>query len=249
MERKMAALRSLRRSASASASASAAAAAARGRRDLSLARRFGVLSRSSFGLSNQPVSGPTTRNLAFDCRPPFGMSMGSTRCFSEDVTHMPDFKDPDVLNAFKDLMAASWDELPDNVVHDVEKALSRNTDDKAGQEVLTNVYRAADAVEEFTGVLTSLKMELDDSIGLSGENVKPLSDDHASALQKIYERYTAYLDAFGPDEAYLRKKVETELGTKMIHLKMRCGGLGSEWGKVTVLGTSGLAGSYIEQRA
>lgn len=66
------------------------------------------------------------------------------------------------------------------------------------------------------------------------QNVKPLSDDHASALQKIYERYTAYLDAFGPDEAYLRKKVETELGTKMIHLKMRCGGLSSEWGKVKI---------------
>jgi Domain of unknown function (DUF4370) len=41
-----------------------------------------------------------------------------------------------------------------------------------------------------------------------------------------------YLDSFGPEETYLRKKVETELGTKMIHLKMRCTGIGSEWGKV-----------------
>lgn len=41
-----------------------------------------------------------------------------------------------------------------------------------------------------------------------------------------------YLNSFGPDETYLRKKVETELGTKMIHLKMRCSGIGSEWGKV-----------------
>lgn len=113
-------------------------------------------------------------SFSFWCKPyrlqaPCGMSIGSTRCFSEDVTHMPDFKDPNVLNAFKDLMAASWDEIPDNVLHDVKEALSGNTDDKAGQEVLANVYRAAEAVEEFTGVLTSLKMELDDSIGLSGE--------------------------------------------------------------------------------
>jgi hypothetical protein len=41
-----------------------------------------------------------------------------------------------------------------------------------------------------------------------------------------------YLESFGPEENYLRKKVETELGTKMIHLKMRCSGIGSEWGKV-----------------
>ncbi|VVA99913.1 unnamed protein product [Arabis nemorensis] len=51
------------------------------------------------------------------------------------------------------------------------------------------------------------------------------------------------------EEVYLKRKVEMELGTKMIHLKMRCSGLGSEWGKVTVLGTSGLSGSYVEQRS
>lgn len=60
-----------------------------------------------------------------------------------------------------------------------------------------------------------------------------MPDEFKNALLTIYSRYTSYLDAFGPDETYLRKKVETELGTKMIHLKMRCGGLGPEWGKVT----------------
>ena len=64
-----------------------------------------------------------------------------------------------------------------------------------------------------------------------------------------HQRYAEYLDSFEPEEVYLKKKVEMELGTKMIHLKMRCSGLGSEWGKVTVLGTSGLSGSYVEQRA
>jgi len=165
------------------------------------------------------------------------------------VTLLPDIKDLDVLIVFKDLMAISWDEIPDTVINDAKKALSKNTDDKAGQEVLTNVFRAAEAAEEFGGMLVSLRMAIDDSMGLSGEDVKPLPEEFVNALRTAYQRYTAYLDSFGPDEEYLRKKVETELGTKMIHLKMRCAGIGSEWGKITVLGTSGLSGSYVEQRA
>ncbi|KAA8528552.1 hypothetical protein F0562_035907 [Nyssa sinensis] len=197
-----------------------------------------------------PPSLPTSpKRLPSDCQPPFAMGVVSTRCFSEDVTHLPDIKDPEIHIVFKDLMAASWDELPDTVIHDAKKALSKNTDDKSGQEALTNVFHAAEAVEEFGGILVSLRMEIDDSIGLSGENVKPLSDEFVNALNTVYQRYTTYLDAFGPHEGYLRKKVETELGTKMIHVNMRCSGLGSEWGKVTVLGTSGLSGSYVEQRA
>ncbi|XP_065862548.1 succinate dehydrogenase subunit 5, mitochondrial-like [Euphorbia lathyris] len=179
----------------------------------------------------------------------FVIGIGNRRYFSEDASHLPAIQDPDIHNVFKDLMAASWDELYDTVIHDVKKALSKSTDDKAGQEILKNVFRAAEAVEEFSGMLMSLKMELDDSIGMSGEDVKPLSDEFANALRTVFQRYSAYLDAFGPGETYLRKKVETELGSKMIYLKMRCSGLGSEWGKVTVLGTSGLAGSYVEHRA
>ncbi|KAI8004579.1 hypothetical protein LOK49_LG08G00816 [Camellia lanceoleosa] len=122
-------------------------------------------------------------------------------------------------------------------------------DDKAAPEAVANVFRAAEAVGEFSGMLVSLRMAIDDSTGLGGENVKPLTEEFVNALRTVYQRYTKYLDAFGPDETYLRKKVETELGTKMIHLKMRCSGIGSEWGKVTVLGTSGLSGSYVEHRA
>lgn len=65
-----------------------------------------------------------------------------------------------------------------------------------------------------------------------------MSDELKNALQAAFNRYTAYLDAFGPDETYLRKKVETELGTKMIHLKMRCSGLDSKWGKVNKIFTN-----------
>ncbi|KAK4348804.1 hypothetical protein RND71_031559 [Anisodus tanguticus] len=188
-------------------------------------------------------------NPITECQHPFTMAMGSMRSFSEDVSHMPVIEDSKVKRAFKDLMAASWHELPDVVVYDAKNAVSKSTDDKAGQEALANVFRAAGAVEEFIGILTSLKMEIDDAIGLSGEDVKPLSKEFSDALHTVFQRYNTYMSAFGPEEEYLRKKVEMELGTGMIHLKMRCSGLDSAWGKVTVLGTSGLAGSYVEQRA
>ncbi|EEF52436.1 conserved hypothetical protein [Ricinus communis] len=200
-------------------------------------------SRSIFSLAS------SSNRVSSDFGYRFSMGVGNRRCFSEDVTRLPAIQDPQVKKAFKNLMAASWDELPDPLLYDVKIALSKNTDDKSGQDILKNVFRAAEAVEEFGGILMSLKMELDDNIGLSGENVKPLSDEYANALRTAFQRYSAYLDAFGPDEGFLRKKVEMELGSKMIYLKMRCSGLDSAWGKVTVLGTSGLAGSYIEQRA
>ncbi|KAF9599045.1 hypothetical protein IFM89_033390 [Coptis chinensis] len=141
---------------------------------------------------------------------------------------MPVITDPHIKNPFKDLMAAS-----DAVIQDAKKALYKSTDDKSAQEVLANVFRAAEAVEQFGGILISLKMELDDTVGLSGENVQPLSDEFSNALRVAHERYSTYLGSFSPDETYLRKKVETELGAKMICLKMRCSGLGSEWGKVS----------------
>ncbi|CAH8367880.1 unnamed protein product [Eruca vesicaria subsp. sativa] len=200
-----------------------------------------VSTRGFFAVSSFP-----SYRTPYDCR---AMDIGQVRNFSEDVSHMPEIKDSDVLKAFKELMAADWAVLPSSVVNDAKSAVSKNTDDKEGQEALLNVFRAAEAVEEFGGILTSLKMEIDDSIGMSGENVKTLPEDITKALRLAYHRYTTYLDAFRPEEVYLKKKVEMELGTKMIHLKMRCSGLGSEWGKVTVLGTSGLSGSYVEQRA
>ncbi|CAN6891856.1 unnamed protein product [Brassica oleracea] len=211
-----------------------------------LLRNRSLLTGGFFAVSSFPSN---RTPYAADCRYPRAIGIGSVRNFSEDVSHMPELKDSDVLNAFKGLMAADWSALPSAVVNEAKKAVSKNTDDKAGQEALTNVFRAAEAVEEFGGILNSLKMEIDDSIGMSGEDVKSLPEDITKALRLAYHRYATYLDAFGPEEVYLKKKVETELGTKMIHLKMRCSGLGSEWGKVTVLGTSGLSGSYVEQRA
>ncbi|XP_020231826.1 succinate dehydrogenase subunit 5, mitochondrial [Cajanus cajan] len=219
-------------------------------RSLSSRSYHSFASTSHFALRPSLLSRPhNPLPSSSECRPPFSMGLGRMRFYSEDVTHMPNIKDTELYNAFKDLMAESWSELPDSVVHGVKNALSKNTDDKAGKEVVENVFRAAEAVEEFGGILVSLKLEIDDSIGMSGEDVKPLPDHIKNALRTIFDRYSTYLNSFGPDESYLRKKVEIELGAKMIHLKMRCSGLGAEWGKVTVLGTSGLAGSYVEQRA
>ncbi|GAB2291390.1 membrane anchor in succinate dehydrogenase complex [Dionaea muscipula] len=206
-------------------------------------------SRSFFTVSRPSTSSAPRSRVFSDTWSPFASGIGSTRFFCEDVTHFPDIKDHEIKNIFKDFIAANWNELPDPLIHDAKKVLSKDTDDKTGKEALANVFRSAEAVEEFTGILVSLKMELDDSVGLSGEDVKPLSEELVNALHTVHSRYTTYLDSFGPDELYLRKKVETELGTRMIHLKMRCSGIGSEWGKVTVLGTSGLSGSYVEQRA
>lgn len=70
--------------------------------------------------------------------------------------------------------------------------------------------------------------------------MKPLSKEFSDALHTVFQRYNAYMSAFGPEEEYLRKKVEMELGTRMIHLKMRCSGLDSAWGKVYLIEASWL---------
>lgn len=96
------------------------------------------------------------------------MRLGCTCSFSEDVAHMPDIKDPEIERVLKDLMAEGWDEIPESVLYDVKKALLKDTDDKGGQEVLKTALCAAEAVEEFTGIIMNIKMEIDNSIGMSG---------------------------------------------------------------------------------
>jgi hypothetical protein len=97
------------------------------------------------------------------------ISWNLRRFFSSNEKHLPAISDPEVESAFKDLMAASWSELPDSLVAEAKKAVSKSTEDKAGQEVLQNVFRAAEACEEFSGVLVTLRMALDDLCGLTGE--------------------------------------------------------------------------------
>ena len=97
------------------------------------------------------------------------MGLGSTRSYSEDVAHLPAITDPDLHKAFKNLMAAGWNDLPNSLISEVKSALSKNSDDKAGKEVVANVFRAAEAIEEFGAIVMNLKMELDDAVGASGE--------------------------------------------------------------------------------
>ncbi|XP_042387850.1 succinate dehydrogenase subunit 5, mitochondrial-like [Zingiber officinale] len=177
-------------------------------------------------------------------------SIASLRsAFSSNVNQLPVITDPDIEGTLRDLLAINWDAKPETVVNETKMALSKATEDKAAQEVLANVFCAAEASLEFSGVLVSLRMALDDLCGLNGENVGHLPEHLEDAIRAAYKRYITYLDSFGPDETFLSKKVELELGTKMIHLKMRCSGIGSEWGKVSLLGTSGLSGSYVELRS
>nr|XP_018683234.1 PREDICTED: succinate dehydrogenase subunit 5, mitochondrial-like isoform X3 [Musa acuminata subsp. malaccensis] len=204
----------------------------------------------SFIRSQLHELGPvTTRTIATQAGHKYSYTLNLRCAFSSNISQLPVITDPDIEAAMKDLLAINWDEIPDSVIRETKKALSKTTEDIAGQEALANVFRAAEASVEFSGVLVSLRMALDDLCGLSGENVGHLPEHLEDAIRASYKRYITYLDSFGPDETFLRKKVELELGTKMIHLKMRCSGIGSEWGKVTLLGTSGLSGSYVELRS
>ncbi|KAM0848364.1 hypothetical protein ACQ4PT_054433 [Festuca glaucescens] len=51
------------------------------------------------------------------------------RLFSSNEKHLPAMSDPEIESALKDLMAASWNELPYSLV---EEAISKATDDVAG---------------------------------------------------------------------------------------------------------------------
>ncbi|KAL6618778.1 hypothetical protein ACP70R_033917 [Stipagrostis hirtigluma subsp. patula] len=195
--------------------------------------RLAPVASSALSTASRPAAAvaPLARSIAAVSAGNNPVSWNLRRFFSSNEKHLPAIADPEIESAFKDLMAASWNELPDSLVEEAKKAASKATDDKTGQEALKNVFRAAEACEEFSGVLVTLRMTLDDLCGLTGENVGPLPGYIEDAVKSAYNRYMTYLESFGPEENYLRKKVETELGTKMIHLKMRCSGIGSEWGK------------------
>ncbi|MCO5572308.1 hypothetical protein L7F22_026061 [Adiantum nelumboides] len=177
------------------------------------------------------------------------VSMGQFRAMSTSIANLPDIADLDVLHALKRLIAENWSEIPEEATDAVEKALTKKTDDTAGIEQLKNAWRTAEAVEKFSGTLVSLRMALDDLTGLTGEKVRPLPPLLLDALNSAFSRYKNYLAAFNEDEFYLKKKVEVELGSLLVHIRQRCSGLRPEWGNISLLGTTGLSGSFIEHRA
>lgn len=104
-----------------------------------------------------------------DCIAPFKLAIGSSRCFSQVVAPLPEIKDSEIKSVFKDFIAADWGELPNSLIENAIKVLSKDSDDKFGKEALKNVVRAAEASEEFIGILETFKMAIDDLVGMSGE--------------------------------------------------------------------------------
>ncbi|GJP76345.1 hypothetical protein CLOP_g6804 [Closterium sp. NIES-67] len=109
---------------------------------------------------------------------------------------------------------------------------------------------AAEAVEVFGEKLELLRLDLDELSGgkFGGEAVGKIPEDMKAALTSALKRYSAYLGAFKEEEGWLQRKVKEELGGALITVKQRCSGLEEEWNQISLLGTSGLSGSYIEQR-
>lgn len=91
------------------------------------------------------------------------------RTISFDSKLLPEITDPEIESAFKDLMATSWDHIPESVVSEAKKAVSKETSDTLGQKHLKGLFAAAEACEEFSGTLVSLRMALDDLGGITGE--------------------------------------------------------------------------------
>lgn len=179
----------------------------------------------------------------------FGGFPAQVRYMSSDLSALPDIKDGGILKAVHALLGTSWTKIEPSVRDAVEASLKSNSDDVVGKDALTDAWRAAEAVEKFGGnTLQELLLEITDLSGGSGEDVKPIPDATYNAVEAAYKKYIAYLDSFEEDEAYIKKKVENELGGLFLQIKQRLSGLEPKWSKITLLGTSGLSGSYIERR-
>ncbi|KAG0565076.1 hypothetical protein KC19_8G161900 [Ceratodon purpureus] len=180
----------------------------------------------------------------------FGGFPSQVRYMSSDLSALPDIKDGGILKALHALLGANWTKVEPSVREAVEASLKSSSDDVVGKEALTDAWRAAEAVEKFGGnMLQELLLEITDLSGGTGEDVKPIPDSTYNAVEAAYKKYIAYLDSFEEDEAYIKKKVENELGGLFLQIKQRLAGLDPKWSKITLLGTSGLSGSYIERRA
>lgn len=147
------------------------------------------------------------------------------------------------------MLAHPWHPLRGQVLKEAEKAMLKASDD-ASRLALEKAKAAAHAVEVFAERLELLRMDLDELSGgkFGGEAVGQLPEEVKQALLSALQRYTKYLASFETQEEWLRKKVQEELGSQLLLVKQRCAGLESEWNDISLLGTSGLSGSYIEKR-
>jgi len=72
------------------------------------------------------------------------------------------------------------------------------------------------------------------TFGCVWQDVKPIPDSTYNAVEAAYKKYIAYLDSFEEDEAYIKKKVENELGGLFLQIKQRLSGLDPKWSKVRI---------------
>lgn len=164
------------------------------------------------------------------------------------ASDLPPVQDAMVAKALSGLLGHGWLKIEPQVRSAVESAISSGGGDSAGKETLVDAWAAAQAVENFGGLLVEMLLEISDLCGDTGEDVRGIPDATYEAVEAVHRKYMMYLSAFGEDEVYLRKKVETELGGVLLQIKQRLTGMDPKWSEISVLGTSGLAGSYIEKR-
>ncbi|CAM6105291.1 unnamed protein product [Calypogeia fissa] len=162
-----------------------------------------------------------------------------------DSSSIPVLSDPKAKEALKVLLATNWSKIEEDVSDAVKAAIAKGGPDV---DILSTVWSSAQACEIFADTLIALRMELDQLSGDTGEYVGRIPDSLTQALEAAYKKYIDYLESFGEDEEYLKKKVENDLGSILVQIKQRCNGLDPKWSKITLLGTSGLSGSYIELR-
>eukprot|EP00898_Chlorokybus_atmophyticus_P005139 jgi/Chlat1/5626/Chrsp369S05384 len=152
-----------------------------------------------------------------------------------------------VSRALGNLYATDWTpSLFDGTIAEVKSVLAKGAEPgtEAKFAELENAFAAAEAVERFGERVQLLRQYVDDFT--DGQKVP---DDVKSATQDVLQRYNKYISSFDPErEKAIRKKVETNLGAAVLQLRQRIAGLGADWGKISVLCTSGMAGSYIESR-
>eukprot|EP00899_Mesostigma_viride_P001857 jgi/Mesvir1/11672/Mv00066-RA.1 len=150
------------------------------------------------------------------------------------------------------LFSCDWTNLDPEVDSEVKAILDDRNAAAQCPELyhdLRDAYSVATSVEMFSERVAALRHMLDHENGDTGDNVHDLQEDLAQSLQVVLSRYNGYLSSFAPEEARLQKKVETDLGWQMLQLRQRVNGLDANgWGKLSVLGTCGISGSYIERR-
>eukprot|EP00475_Leptophrys_vorax_P010600 TRINITY_DN17185_c0_g1_i1.p1 TRINITY_DN17185_c0_g1~~TRINITY_DN17185_c0_g1_i1.p1 ORF type:complete len:252 (-),score=7.73 TRINITY_DN17185_c0_g1_i1:163-918(-) len=196
------------------------------------------------------ASGRTVRE-AFQL--PFDSASQQRRGFAITATsalvQLPDVSDPAALKALKELLAATWVPLDESLLVTVDKAIG-STSDPIARDALKAGRAAAAAVDSFGERLELLRLDLDELSGgkFGGERVASIPPGMRAALASALSRYSQYLASFEAAEGWLQRKAKEELGGVLLTLKQRCSGLETEWNKISLLGTSGLTGSYIEQR-